>query len=181
MPRNTNVFIIRHGEKPASGPGLTTAGQARAQAYAVYFQHYAINANPIKLNYLFAAADTPESHRSRLTLEPLAQALGLKIDSELRNHQEIVEDILQDQEYNGSNVLVCWHHGDILALGADLGVNASTLPSESTWPTIWPDQVFGWLLQICYDEHGQIVPSQTRCVNQRLMHGDHGQNPPVLN
>jgi hypothetical protein len=180
MPRKTNVLIIRHGEKPDSGPGLSASGQARAQAYAVYFQNYAINSSPLKLGFLFAAADTPESHRSRLTLEPLARALGQEIDCEHRDHQEIVEDLLQDAEYNGSNVLVCWHHADILALAADLGVNTSALPPESNWPAVWPNEVFGWLLQVCYDEHGDISPSQTFCLNQRLMYGDHGQNPPVI-
>jgi hypothetical protein len=180
MPRNTNVFIIRHGEKPESGPGLTIAGQARAQAYAVFFQHYVIGSSVITLDYLFAAADTPESHRSRLTLEPLAHALGKKIDCEHRDHHEIVEDILQDKEYNDANVLICWHHGDILALSVDLGVDASVLPPASNWPAVWPAEVFGWVLQISYDAHGKIVPSQTLCTNQRLMHGDHGQNPPVL-
>ena len=180
MPRNTNVFIIRHGEKPESGPGLTAAGQARAQAYVIYFQNYAINAIPIKMDYLFAAADAPESHRSRLTLEPLSKALGEKIDCEHRNHQEIVEDLLQDREYNDANVLICWHHGDILALCVDLGVDASVLPAESKWPAVWPNEVFGWVLQISFDERGKINPSQTLCMNQRLMHGDHGQNPPRL-
>ncbi len=180
MPRNTNVLIIRHGEKPESGPDLTDAGLARAQAYAVYFQHYAIGGHPIKLNHLIAAADSPESHRSRLTLEPLAQALGLEIDCEQRDHQELLEDLLQDQEYNDANLLVCWHHGDILALAKDMGVNEHALPAESNWPAVWPGQVFGWVLQICYDEHGRINPSQTLCINQRLMHGDHGQNPPAL-
>ncbi len=180
MPKSATVLIIRHGEKPDSGPGLSVAGQARAQAFSAYFQNYLTQQGPVKFDYLFAAADTAESHRSRLTLEPLANALGLTIDSEARDHQEIVEDLQQDIEYNGSTVLVCWHHGDILDFTRALGVNPEALPLEANWPSLWPAEVFGWVLELAFDESGRVVPSQTRCLNQRLMYGDHGKNPPVI-
>ncbi len=179
MPQNTNVLIMRHGEKPDSGPGLSPAGQARAQAYTIYFQIQSIFSDPIELDYLFAAADSPDSHRSRLTLEPLSNAIGKNIDCEHRDHKELVEDILHDSEYNHSNVLICWHHGDILELTAALGVDAAHLPPESSWPALWPADVFGWLLRVSYDDRGNVVPSRTRCINQRLMYGDCGRNPPA--
>jgi hypothetical protein len=180
MPKSTTVLIIRHCEKPLTGTGLTVAGEERSRAYAIYFQNYLLDGKPIKLDFLFAAADTPESHRSRLTLEPLAHELKLKIDNEHRDHQEIVEDILEDAEVNRANVLIGWHHGDILALTVDLGVDATALPPESKWPTVWPGEVFGWLMQIRYDEHGLVIPAETFCINQKLMYDDFGKDPPAF-
>ena len=98
MPKSTTVLIIRHCEKPPTGTGLTVAGEERSRAYPIYFQKNLTNGEPIKLDFLFAAADTPESHRSRLTLEPLAHELMLKIDNEHRDHREIVEDILDNSK-----------------------------------------------------------------------------------
>jgi hypothetical protein len=102
------------------------AGQERAQAYSIYFQNYPINSSPVKLNYLFAAANSNASHRPVLTITPLSTATGLKI--------------------NGPK---------------------------------WPGQVFGGVLQLCYDGIGNIVPAQTVCISQTLMSDDHGQKPPL--
>lgn len=171
MPKNTNILIIRHAEKPESGTGLAIAGQARAQAYVAYFQNYSLNSNLVTPDYLFAAADSPESCRPRLTIQPLATVLGLEIDDKHKNkdYQKVVDDILQNLKYNHSNILICWHHGEILDLATALG--AKNLPS------CWPDDVFGWVLQICYDDQGSIIPSQMICGNQQLMYDDYGKNP----
>jgi hypothetical protein len=39
MPASATIFLVRHGEKPDSGTGLSPAGQARADAYVKYFQN----------------------------------------------------------------------------------------------------------------------------------------------
>ena len=76
MPKDTNILMIRHGEKRDSGTGLAVPGQERAQAYVIYFQNYSFDSNLVKLNYLFAAADSSESHRPKLTIESLATPAG---------------------------------------------------------------------------------------------------------
>lgn len=180
MPKNTNILMIRHGEKPKSGTGLAVAGQERAQAYSIYFQNYLLNSSPVKLNYLFAAANSNASHRPVLTITPLSTATGLKINQKHKDkdYQKVATDILTNSKYDGSSILICWHHGEILKLAAALG--AKGLPPSSNWPgPKWPGQVFGWVLQLCYDGNGNIVPSQTVCINQKLMYDDHGQNPPL--
>jgi hypothetical protein len=49
MLKNTNILIIRHGEKSLDGTdGLTLAGQARAQACVSYFQNYTIGSEPLQ-------------------------------------------------------------------------------------------------------------------------------------
>lgn len=176
MPTNTNVLIIRHGEKPsdAHDPTLAVPGQERAQAYVVYFQNFSINATIIKLGYLFAAADSSESHRPRLTLEPLATALGLTIDHKHKDtaYGKVADDILQNSKYDNANVLICWHHGEILQLAEALGAAASSLPSK------WPGDVYGWLLQLTWDSAGTLAVAPA--INEQLMYDDYGKTPPPI-
>lgn len=180
MPASANILLVRHAEKPDSGTGLSPAGQARAQAYVAYFQNYAIGGDVLELRYVFAAADSDKSHRPRLTVEPLAQALGLKIDDRHadQDYAKVADDLLTHDKYDGSNVLVCWHHGEILDLASALGASAGTLPPSSNWPAKWPGDVFGWVLQLCYGADGSLIPAQTLCLSQQLMYDDCGQQPP---
>ena len=39
--KNATILIIRHAEKPATGPELTPTGNQRAAAYAQYFHEFA--------------------------------------------------------------------------------------------------------------------------------------------
>jgi phosphohistidine phosphatase SixA len=183
MPKNTNIFMVRHAEKPDSGSDLSVAGQERAHAYAVYFQNYVLNGTRLKLNYIVATADSSQSERPRLTMEPLAEAMGMEINDRYQenDYERLADHILQNSKYDHSNILICWHHGEILELAAALGVDASKLPAESHWPSPpWPGEVFGWLLQVCYDTDGNLIPSQTLCINQQLMYDDYGKNPPTI-
>ena len=182
MPTNTNILLIRHAEKPANGSLLAVPGQERAAAYTIYFQNFATNGGrPLKLNYLFATADSNASQRPRLTLEPLAQALDLKLNSKHSNsdYLKVADVILQKPKYDNSDILICWHHGKILKLAEALGVDPGKLPPSANWPSPeWPDDVFGWVLQICYGADGKIDTAQTLCLNQRLMYDDYGNEPP---
>ena len=58
---NTVILVIRHAEKPADGNGLAPAGKARAKAYVDYFRSFTVDGQPLKLDYLFAAADSKTS------------------------------------------------------------------------------------------------------------------------
>ena len=80
---NAVVLIVRHGEKPDKGDELSKAGKKRAKAYVNYFKNFTVDSTPLKVDYLFAAADTKASKRPRLTLEPFSKAVGLKIDAQI--------------------------------------------------------------------------------------------------
>jgi hypothetical protein len=55
-------------------------------------------------------------------------------------------------------------------------VDADKLPPDANWPTPpWPEEVFGWVLQLRYGPDGKIDPQQTKRVNQQLMYTDCGQ------
>src|SRR5271170_7271252 len=67
------ILIIRHAEKPKAGPDLSPEGVQRAEAYVNYFKSFQVNSQPLTLDYLFAAADSKNSIRPRLTLTPLSE------------------------------------------------------------------------------------------------------------
>ena len=174
MPKSATLLLIRHAEKsgdPADSL-LTAAGQARAQAYVAYFRNLMRSASPVPApSFLIAAADSKNSVRSRLTLAPLSQSLGLPIDAAVadRDYPELARRLLGDARYNHVTSLVCWHHGQILALARALGAAAETLPGQ------WPDDVFGWLLQLDYDGDGRLIDVDAR--NQQLMFADRIEQP----
>jgi phosphohistidine phosphatase SixA len=171
VPTNTNVLMIRHGEKPDDDKDkkLAVSGQERAQAYVVYFQNYPSASRPLKLGHVFAAADSSKSHRPRLTVTPLAEALDLVID--LRYEDKDVKGAADAiLALDRANVLVCWHHGEILELAHKLGAPKHALPPK------WPGDVFGWLLELSFDGKGKLSVS---VVNQKLMYDDHGKDPPA--
>src|ERR1700704_6012971 len=83
--QNSFIVIIRHAEKPDAGDGLAPAGDARANAYVDYFKHFTVNSNTIHFDYLFAAKDSHESKRPKLTIKPLSKALGLDINTDFKD------------------------------------------------------------------------------------------------
>ena len=159
--KNAVILVIRHAEKPAAGQSLSAAGEARARAYADYFKHFSIGRQSCPPDYLFATADSTNSHRPRLTLEPLARDLGLKLDRRFNNNQfQALARELQTRPF-GTNILICWHHGKIPQLLRALGADPQKLLPKGEWP----DAVFGWLIQLRYDEHGRLFASERLNVN----------------
>jgi hypothetical protein len=171
---NTVVLIIRHAEKPGSGDNLTPVGEERARAYVHYFQNYTIDSKPITVDYLIAAADSKGSKRPRLTLTPLSQATGLAIDRRFSNKQsqELTADLRAKP--HGRYIVICWHHGEIPALLQVLGAKPEKLLPGGKWP----EDIFGWILQLRYDGKGQLV--EAKRIKENLMPDDAGlEDDPV--
>jgi hypothetical protein len=93
-----------------------------------------------RLNLLFAAASSSVSSRPVETLEPLAAQLGLPINQQFedKHYAQLARSLLKGSE--GSEVLVCWHHGKLPDLARCLGVS----PPEDPWPA----EEFGRIWQI---------------------------------
>jgi hypothetical protein len=163
---DTTVMIIRHAEKPESGPGLTPEGEARARAYVQYFEHFSVDGQPMLPDALYAAADSKSSMRPRLTITPLSQALNLPIDDRFADKQtKEIADALQTESH-GRHVLIAWHHGEIPTLIDALGGNSAALiPGDK-----WPSDVFGWVVTLQYDHKGRLVSSQV--IHEHLMPDD---------
>ena len=163
---NAVILIIRHAEKPASGFGLTPVGDARAKAYVDYFKNYTLGGQTLKLDYIFAAADTQGSHRSRLTVEPTGQAFGLAVDSRFNDKdvQGQAEEIRSKP--HGRAILIAWHHGQIPALLRALGADPGKVLPDAKWP----DAVYGWVIQLRFDAEGRLADA--KCINEHLMPDD---------
>jgi hypothetical protein len=154
--KNTVILVIRHAEKPDSGNGLSSKGKARAEAYVDYFKNFSIDGQPLKLDYMFAAADSKESHRSSLTLKPAAKALGLAIDSRFKSRDfQVLADEIHSKPH-GKAILISWHHNDIPPLLSALGADPSAVFPRGNWP----DDVFNWLIQLRYDQNGQLAEAK---------------------
>jgi len=167
--KNTVILVIRHAEKPASGLSLSPEGEARAAAYVNYFKQYRVEAKPLKLEAIFATADSKGSQRPRLTVEPTAKALGLTIDTQFKDKapQALADEICSRP--HGKAILIAWHHGQIPALLGALGAD----PKQVIPNAKWPDNVFGWVIQLRYDADGRLV--EAKRINENLMPGDSGK------
>jgi hypothetical protein len=163
---NAVILIIRHGEKPNKGDGLSKTGKGRAKAYVNYFEHFTVASNPLQLNYLFSTADSKDSRRTRLTIEPLSKAIRLAIDSRFQytDIQGLVGAI--QSKPPGKQYLICWHHSEIPQLVNALGADPKALFRNSKWP----DDVYDWVIQLRYDSNGHLLDAKR--INENLMPGD---------
>ena len=124
----------------------------------------------MKINYIFAAADSKESHRPRLTIAPTSQALGLAIDSRFKdkNFQGLANEIRAQP--HGRIILIAWHHGEIPSLVHALGGDPATVIPKAKWP----EDVFGWVIELRYDACGRLV--ETKRINEKLLPDDLNQH-----
>jgi len=163
MLAHSTVLLVRHAEKPKSSynEGLSPMGDARAQGYAAYFPALPLDGSG-QPDYLFASHESGESDRPHLTLQPLADRLGLEVHTHYADDKdaELAHHLRHTPEYDGKNIVVCWHHGRILKLATAL-LHGSSSP-DPEWPTTWPGDVFGWLLWMSFDGHG-VPTSETKC------------------
>jgi hypothetical protein len=166
-PKNSVVLIIRHAEDADSGDGISSLGQKRADAYKNYFLNLTVDSKRLEPQVLFAAKDSKKSHRPRLTVEPFAKTVKLKIDTRFGNNQsaDLAAALRADQQ--GKVILICWRHPYVPALLGALGANPKTfLPNGK-----WPGSVYNWVIQLSFDQDGHLIPSSSRRIDEHLMPG----------
>lgn len=112
-PAVTTVFLVRHAEKdPTPGvgdPGLTPAGQARADALRDTLRTYPI-----------AALYTTDTARTRATIAPLATVLKLEPQVYDPKEPALLVQRLREQ-HRGQTVVVVGHSNTLLSLVDALG------------------------------------------------------------
>jgi broad specificity phosphatase PhoE len=137
------VMIIRHAEKPEDkDPNLSPRGFQRADALA-----HVIPERFPHPDYLFATKRSAHSDRPLETITPLARAMHMEVESNLKDEQfaDLAHQILADPKYAAKTVLIAWHHGEIPQLAHALGAKEA--------PDTWKGDVFDRVWEITYD-HG---------------------------
>jgi broad specificity phosphatase PhoE len=167
-PKNSVILIIRHAENPADGHGLSPRGEERAKAYKDYFQNFTVDSKPRKPNAVLVAADSKQSHRPRLTVEPFAKAAKLPIDGSFGNKQPADLAAELRANHQGKVILICWHHGQIPDLLRALGAAPETLLPNGKWPR----NVYDWVIMATFDENGRLIPERTKRISEHLLQGD---------
>ncbi len=154
--KHATVLIIRHAEKPDDGAGLAPAGETRAQAYITYFKNFQLHDEPVKLDAIFAAADSKNSHRPRSTVEPLAQALGLAVNAPYKDKEYAALVGELQAHHEGKNILICWHHGELPELLAALGADPNALLPGGRWP----GDEYDWVIALRFDHDGHLKSAE---------------------
>jgi phosphohistidine phosphatase SixA len=154
MPPAT-IVLMRHAEKTGEDGdrGLSAAGVARAGRLATWIPD--TFGQP---EFLIAAADSPKSRRSNLTLEPLARAAGLAIDDSIDNAEfkVLADRLLADPRYAGKRVVVAWHQGKLPKLARALGAPAGSYPEK------WGREVFDRVLRLDYRQAAEPTVAELR-------------------
>jgi hypothetical protein len=167
-PKDAVVLIIRHAEDGGPGHDLAPRGHERAEAYKNYFLNFTVDSKRLEPAVIFAAKDSKQSHRPRLTVEPFARAAKLKIDAQFGNNQsaELAANLRANQQ--GKVILISWRHGDIPSLLRALGAK----PEELLPRGKWPGSVYDWVILLSYDQDGHLIPGSSRRINEHLLPGD---------
>jgi hypothetical protein len=167
-PRNGTVLIIRHAEKLDSGGGLSQKGQQRADALVEYIRKYQNDGHPIRLSAIYAASDTKESQRPRVSVEPVARSLGLRVESDFKSAavDALADDVCARRA--GQCTLICWRHGEIPALVEAFGVKVTDVIPDGKWP----DSKFDWVIELNFDQNGIPRSGGVHRKSQHLLAGD---------
>jgi broad specificity phosphatase PhoE len=146
----TVVMVIRHGEKPdGSDPGidaqgneddssLTAVGWQRAERLPDLFDPQSGDPRPGLVRpaaiYAAGANDDGEGARTRETVAPLAERLGIAVNADYGkgDEEKLVDQVIAEP----GPTLICWAHGELPTI-ADAFPNVTPTP-----PKDWPDDRF---------------------------------------
>src|SRR5262249_29096526 len=145
-------------------PHLSPEGAKRAELLHKLFEASPNRADPFpKPDFIFAAHESKMSNRCNETVAPLAKQLKLDVNSHFANEDfaKLAHELLHKPKYADKTILVCWHHGLLPALAAQL--KAKDLPET------WKAQVFDRVWEITYGRDGRAT---WRDRPQQLLAGD---------
>ena len=172
----TKIMIIRHGEKPVPSKvqgvrargewddaSLTPLGWQRAGALVEFFERPR-SPHITCPDHIFAArfdvSDVSSSRRSKQTVRPLSNTLGIDTNDRFGSEQE--ERLARALRRISGVVLIAWPHENIPKLVSAIGVGIGT-------PSVWPDDRFdlAWVFERTPDRTTEFTQ-----VPQRLLAGD---------
>ncbi|CZS97722.1 related to phosphoglycerate mutase family protein [Rhynchosporium agropyri] len=125
------VYLIRHGEKPADGGnGLTIQGMQRAQCLRSVFGAL----SQYNIGYIIAQQPKASGKRTRplMTVQPIANDLGLTVDTSCDRDDADCVAILVDNYSGTGNILLCWEHDNLSLIAEAMGDKSPpTYPDDS--------------------------------------------------
>ncbi|MBU6151529.1 MAG: hypothetical protein KGR25_08775 [Chloroflexi bacterium] len=177
----TLIMFVRHGEKPndhgaphgvnhqgeADEHSLSVRGWMRAGGLAGLLSNTPIPSHPNVQppQRIVATGPSPDakSHREINTANPIAQRLGLHVESDLGRGSELQvrDNLLRDPRVT----LVVWHHGELARL-----VHAFPISNAEDVPERWPEERFDlfWILR----RNPTDTTFSFTVTNQALLEGD---------
>ena len=183
------IFIIRHGEKPAeamppngidaqgiiNGHSLLPRGWQRAGALAALFAPHdgkfrAGLRNPTQLIAPDYPPDQPpDEERTHETIQPLADRLGLTIESNgWREDSSEAELGATLAKAKTGVTLVCWEHQHLPDIANAICPNC--------FPIKWPGKRFDIILSFTLVDSNKNPPTYSFAqIPQRLLEGDKGK------
>ncbi|HEY1970873.1 MAG TPA: hypothetical protein VGH89_23170 [Pseudonocardia sp.] len=161
----TLVMIIRHGEKPdassrgvdmngnpTAGGSLTQAGWNRARALVEVFApangHLRPGLARPRMIYAAGATEGGSGERARETVTPLAQRLGIPVNTRFGKGEE--QALAAQITAQPGPTLICWQHGEIPAITQAFG---SLTPAP---PATWPADRFDVIWTLTAHERGWV-------------------------
>jgi broad specificity phosphatase PhoE len=162
-----HILIIRHAEKPPTSSrsvDLAPEGVARAKRLHELFEASPTRPKPLpRPDFIFATADTKQSHRPSETAAALGASLHLDVDTRFgdKHVKGLAREILTVPKYAGKTVLIVWHQGTIPDLAKALGADDA--------PDSWKDSVFDRVWEITYNRNGEAFFESHK---QHLASGD---------
>jgi hypothetical protein len=137
----SQVMLIRHGEKPDSGNGLSDIGFRRAVALVPFFTQKDSSAPygvPV-VAYAQASSKNHESTRPIQTVAPTANALGVELIASytFANYKPMVDEIMSSSAYDGKAVLICWSHEKLGDIAGAFGVSPKPTYPHGVYDRLW--------------------------------------------
>ncbi len=121
------VYLIRHGEKPIRGNGLSPQGITRSQCLVNIFRAR----SEYNIGHIMAQKPKKSGSQQRPydTVAPLAKSLNMTVDTSCeRDDSACVANVVGNYTGRG-NILICWEHKRLTDIVTALGdSNAPTYP-----------------------------------------------------
>lgn len=135
------VVLLRHAEKPLSGPELSEKGWERARALPqIFSQHPELNKFGFAVAvYGMSPSREGRSVRSIQTVSPLAESLGLEVRADFQgdDYRQLVREISNHRDYAGKLVVVCWRREEIPAIIETFGATPIEKVRSNQYDTLW--------------------------------------------
>ncbi|KAI5478413.1 hypothetical protein MNV49_005162 [Pseudohyphozyma bogoriensis] len=123
VPYKNRIVLIRHAEKPGMGAmGLNEVGKRRAQALRKVYG----KGSGFDFGLIFATPHdekTKERERTFMTVAPLAEDLGLVVDTSYAHKPAsfLAVKIEEFVKTSDKDILICWKHRELLPISRALG------------------------------------------------------------